>query len=97
MLNEYRRNVGLPTEPSDEEMDIKEDQDGTIVSPEKLASTHPEASDDDEEEELGEDEYEVEAIVAHQLSDPRTHPTTLGKKPVMLYHVKWNGYEDLTW
>jgi hypothetical protein len=46
---------------------------------------------------LDEDEYEVEGIVGHQLSDPLTHPPELGHKPVMLYYVKWKGYEELTW
>jgi hypothetical protein len=91
VLHEYRRRVGLPAEPSDE------DQDQTIVPPKKHASTHLDTDTDDDDEVLEEDEYEVEAIVGHQLSDPRTHPPTLGKKPVMLYHVKWKGYEDLTW
>ena len=46
---------------------------------------------------LDEDEFEVEAIVAHQLSDPRTHPKEFGKAPVILYQVKWKDYEQTTW
>ncbi|KAK1036396.1 hypothetical protein LTR33_016354, partial [Friedmanniomyces endolithicus] len=41
--------------------------------------------------------YIVEAITAHHLSDPRTHAPEFGKKPVMLYKVKWEGYEGHTW
>lgn len=40
------------------------------------------------------DEYFVEAIVAHRMSDPRTHP---GKPRVMLYHTKWEGHDEMTW
>jgi hypothetical protein len=89
--------VGLAAEPGGEAIDSEEDQDETVVPPKKRASTHLDTDTDDEEDVLEEDEYEVEAIVGHQLSDPRTHPSTLGKQPVMLYHVKWKGYEDLTW
>jgi hypothetical protein len=89
--------VGLAAEPSREAMDSEEDEDETVVPPKKRASAHLDTLTDDEEDVLEEDEYEVEAIVGHQLSDPRTHPSTLGKQPVMLYHVKWKGYEDLTW
>lgn len=42
-------------------------------------------------------EYELEWIVDHRLSDPKTHPADLGKKPVMLYEVKWKGYDGHTW
>ncbi|KAK5133229.1 hypothetical protein LTR08_008064 [Meristemomyces frigidus] len=51
--------------------------------------------DDDEEEEEG--TYEIEAILAHHMSDPRTHGPDFGKKPVMLYQVKWNRYDGTTW
>lgn len=46
--------------------------------------------DDDDEEEDGEDEYVVEKILSHAL----------GEKDVILYEVKWLGYEskdDRTW
>jgi hypothetical protein len=40
----------------------------------------------------------VEKIVNHNLSDPQSHDKTVhGYKPVMLYQVKWEGYEELTW
>ncbi|KAK4948323.1 hypothetical protein LTR10_012857 [Elasticomyces elasticus] len=44
--------------------------------------------------------YMVEAIVAHQFSDPLMHSAELGKQPVMLYQVKWKnwkGLERFTW
>ncbi|KAK5108772.1 hypothetical protein LTR62_007832 [Meristemomyces frigidus] len=47
--------------------------------------------------EMGEGEWNIEGILAHHMSDPRTHPTELGKKPVMLYQVQWEGADELTW
>ena len=41
--------------------------------------------------------FSVEAVVGHQLSDPRTHPAGLGTSPVMLYFTKWVGYDEPTW
>ncbi|CAD0086146.1 unnamed protein product, partial [Aureobasidium mustum] len=42
--------------------------------------------------------YAVEKILAHGLSDPRSHDKSVhGNKPVMLYHVKWEGYDATTW
>ncbi|KJX97200.1 hypothetical protein TI39_contig531g00009 [Zymoseptoria brevis] len=38
--------------------------------------------------------YEVEAILGHHMSDPRTHP---GKPATMLYKVKWVGFKQTTW
>jgi hypothetical protein len=51
----------------------------------------------EEDEELPDDEYFVEAILAHAESNPVTHPAHLGKDPVMLYKVKWEGWSDPTW
>jgi hypothetical protein len=42
-------------------------------------------------------EYAVEAILGHHMSDPKTHPSGTENKPTMLYHVKWEGYDELTW
>jgi hypothetical protein len=42
-------------------------------------------------------EYVVEAILGHHMSDPKTHPSNTGGGPVMLYHVKWESYDELTW
>jgi hypothetical protein len=57
-------------------------------------SSSEESSDDAE---LPADEYFVEEILAHAESNPRTHPAALGKEPVMLYKVKWEGFSDVTW
>ncbi|KAK3644383.1 hypothetical protein LTR56_009635 [Elasticomyces elasticus] len=59
----------------------------------------PRLSEYDESEDV-EADYMVEAIVAHQLSDPLMHSAELGKQPVMLYKVKWKnwkGSERFTW
>lgn len=105
VLKEYRQSVGLASEPSDKDMDS--DQEITVVptagtyvpprtsSPAKSKNSDVEPSGSDED--MEEDEYEVESILAHQLSDPSTHPPELGVTPVMLYKVKWKGYEEITW
>lgn len=46
---------------------------------------------------MAEDEWVIEAILNHGKSDPKTHPSALGKEPVMLYQVKWEGSDELTW
>ncbi|KAK3676201.1 hypothetical protein LTR78_003951 [Recurvomyces mirabilis] len=51
----------------------------------------------EEDEELEDGEWMIESILAHHMSDPRTHATELGREPVMLYKVKWEGYDDPTW
>jgi len=58
-----------------------------------------EASSESSEEdgELSEDEYFVEEILAHAWSNPVTHPAHLGKEPVMLYNVKWEGWPEPSW
>lgn len=53
--------------------------------------------DDEHDGELGEDEWFIEAILGHKMSDPRTHRPEYGTRPVMLYHVKWEGFDELTW
>lgn len=59
--------------------------------------SEPEAAQPASEDESGEEAYFIEAILGHHLSDPRTHGKGIGKKPVMLYKVKWEGYEEPTW
>jgi hypothetical protein len=59
------------------------------------ASSSGESSEEDGE--LSEDEYFVEEILSHAPSNPVTHPSHLGKEPVMLYQVKWEGYPGTTW
>ncbi|KAI5252399.1 hypothetical protein E4T42_03525 [Aureobasidium subglaciale] len=42
--------------------------------------------------------YTVERILAHNLSDPKSHDKSIhGEKPVMLFQVKWEGYDETTW
>lgn len=61
-------------------------------------SSSSDSSDDDDDDDGDEPPlYEVEKIVSHHESDPRTHPAKFGRKPIMLYQVKWKGYEALTW
>jgi len=60
------------------------------------AATDP-SSDSDSDSEMADDEWAIEAILGHGRSDPKTHPSELGKKPVMLYHVKWEGSDETTW
>lgn len=56
-----------------------------------------EEEEDEDEDDIPENEYVVEAILGHDWSQPSTHPADMGKKPVMLYKVKWEGYTDPTW
>jgi hypothetical protein len=51
-----------------------------------------------EEDSDGSEVYTVEKILAHNKSDPSSHNKSVhGEKPVMLYLVKWEGYDDTTW
>jgi hypothetical protein len=51
----------------------------------------------DAESEDGDGEFVIEGILSHRMSDPRTHLPEFGHKPIRLYQVKWEGYEELTW
>lgn len=52
------------------------------------------SEDDSDDSEV----YTVEKILAHNKSDPRSHNKSVhGEKSVMLYQVKWEGYDDTTW
>lgn len=62
------------------------------ISVEAAEDSSPDSDEDSEDS-----SFEIEAILEHRLSDPSTHPENVGRKPVMLYHVKWVGYEELTW
>lgn len=55
------------------------------------------ANDEESDDDLSEDEWVIEAILAHHMSDPRTHPPEFGKQAIMLYQVKWEGSDELTW
>jgi len=61
------------------------------------ATSSSEEESSSEDEDLPDDEYFVEEILRHALSNPLTHPDHLGKQPVMLYEVKWAGFKDTTW
>ncbi|KAG9561184.1 hypothetical protein KCU71_g9860, partial [Aureobasidium melanogenum] len=63
------------------------------------AIANPNGSDADSgSDSEGSEVYAVEKILAHGLSDPRSHNKSVhGDKPVMLYHVKWEGYDATTW
>ena len=78
-------------------MEDDDEQEETVVAPQGSTPEPTRVESGDEGAVLDEDEYEVEGIVGHHLSDPRTHPPELGLKPVMLYYVKWKGYDELTW
>jgi hypothetical protein len=99
VIEEYRRKAGLDLDASPSNESVKDDKEAIAVartaSQMKNESTlQTRVSHDDSSDEA---EYEVERIVSHHLSDPRTHPTGLGKSPVMLYRVKWKGYDELSW
>ena len=66
----------------------------------RASSTEPPvqlSNEDEDEDEESDDEYFIENVLAHSWSDPRTHPSSLGDKPVMLYQVKWEGYTEPSW
>ena len=69
----------------------------SITSPSagRASSTEPPVMASEEEE--SDEEWFIEDVLNHSLSDPRTHPAALGNKPVMLYQVKWEGSQDPTW
>ncbi|CAD0106455.1 unnamed protein product [Aureobasidium uvarum] len=67
------------------------------VNPARQAVVDLDDSDADSDSDESE-VYIVEKILAHSLSDPRSHNKSVrGDKPVMLYQVKWEGYDDTTW
>lgn len=66
----------------------------TAAAPQKADTASEDDDEDEDEDEEDEEAYEVERILAHQKSDPRTHP---GKPIAMLYQTKWKGYAKPTW
>lgn len=54
-------------------------------------------NDDDDDKDSGSEIYEMEAIIAHAMSDPLVQRSDLGKKSVRIYQVKWVGYDETTW
>ncbi|KAK5174825.1 uncharacterized protein LTR77_001908 [Saxophila tyrrhenica] len=101
VVNAYRKRAGLPLELSDSGTSKEKDSvalPNRSLSPSKTMNAgKPSGASQKVSATDPAPEYEVERITAHHLSDPRTHPPGLGKKPVMLYQVKWKGYRDMTW
>ncbi|EME45128.1 hypothetical protein DOTSEDRAFT_52492 [Dothistroma septosporum NZE10] len=65
----------------------------SIMNPTGSQTVKP-AEEDSDSDDLDEDEYVVESILDHHMSDPRSHP---GKSPIMLYKTKWEGFTEPTW
>lgn len=101
----------IPLQVDDAESTSSDDDDGndeistampaptsvtSIMNP-SAAADESSSSEESEEEDLPEDEFFVEDILDHALSNPLTHPDKLGKEPVMLYKVKWEGWPGTTW
>ena len=108
VVAEYRMRVGLESNLSDEGIGTEASAKALPTSTDPLV--HPSAmalqattvkdndnNGDDEDTNMSEEEFEIEAITAHHLSDPKTHPRELGRTPVVLYKVKWKGWDDPTW
>lgn len=96
-VDAYRKKVGLKPIPGDEDDEdedtVQQAKPATKSQAVVSASSGKSATEDDEDVEV----FELERIVTHYLSDPRTHPKELGKIPVMLYQVKWKGWNEMTW
>ena len=87
-------------ESEDEEKEIPQPQIKPVTSimhPSAVMDEAFSSEDSSDDGQLPEDEFFVEAILAHAESNPRTHPAHLGKQPVMLYKVKWEGWPEETW
>ncbi|KAM0716649.1 hypothetical protein Q7P37_008094 [Cladosporium fusiforme] len=99
----------IPLEVEDQILSSEEDEDRPAPAPSAPITSiaHPsagvgkssssESGSESEDEDLPDDEFFVEAILTHAWSSPQTHPPEFGKKPVMLYKVKWEGFADPTW
>lgn len=97
----------LSEEEEEDEDDTKETKAHTprkpgdpitsIIHPSAPTEEASSSEDEDEDEDIPENEYVVEAILGHDWSQPSTHPADMGKKPVMLYKVKWEGWTEPTW
>jgi hypothetical protein len=69
----------------------------SIMHPSENAKDSSSSEEESEDQELPDNECFVEDILRHALSNPQTHPDSLGKQPVMLYEVKWAGHPETTW
>lgn len=101
VLLAYRRKVGLDLMPIGNERLDTFGASASLEVAETIERPSLEKEDRDEESEGDDDgdeeQFEVENILDHRLSDPKTHPRGLGSRPVVLYQVKWRGFEELTW
>jgi hypothetical protein len=99
---------GDSSSEEEEEEDEDEDEEEEIAAPRtgsskvdipnrSAAAKEPSSAAESDDDELPEDEYVVQAILAHAPSKPIEHPSHVGKKAVMLYKVKWEGWETPTW
>lgn len=92
----------IPLQVDDEESS-SEDPISSPAQPPIASATQPPAavelssSGESEDDELEDDVFVVEDILDHALSNPKTHPSHMGKEPVMLYKVKWENWDDPTW
>ena len=69
----------------------------SITSPSARRASSTEPPQHESEEEVSDDgEWFIENVLAHSLSDPKTHPAALGHKPVMLYQVKVSALPGMT-
>lgn len=95
VIDVYRKRVGLdrPSKPPKPQAAPEPEKKSATPAPKSKITTIV-LDESDEEDEEDEEGYEVEAILAHHMSDPRTHP---GKPSTMLYKVKWLGWKDTTW
>jgi hypothetical protein len=69
----------------------------SIMHPSAVTDEQSSSEESSEDEELPDDEWVVEGILRHALSNPKTHPDSLGKQPIMLYEVKWADSKETTW
>lgn len=100
MVYAYRLRVGLDKRGGDvsrqpAQSSQKSIARGTSSKPAPIPKqSEPLSDSESEDEDKGEQDWEVEAILGHHMSDPRTHP---GKPRTMLYKVKWVGWKEHTW
>ncbi|KAK4502917.1 hypothetical protein PRZ48_006344 [Zasmidium cellare] len=88
VLHDYRKRVGLGRTKKQVVAETKK------PAPPTPKTKAPPVIDESDEEEEEEEDYEVESILGHHMSDPRTHP---GRPATMLYKVKWLGWPEPTW
>lgn len=93
MLQSALQPSGTETSPEPEHVVSRVETAKLLSNPPSQTAKRSDVQGDDESEE----EWFVEEIISHSWSDPKTHPTEFGKRPIMLYQVRWAGYETPTW